>query len=60
MTYSRAHKSIKDKLSHYLCPLHLMSPVIKIALSTRRRIIKFLLFKVIGAYDRLYRGVFLF
>ena len=58
MTRSMCHKNYRDILSHYLCPLHLLAPILKYALRTRSKTLRIILFQVIKGYDCLYRLIF--
>ncbi len=58
MTPSWHHRNFRDFAAHYLSPLHLMGPVIKIALKTNRRPLRRTLWSFVAVYDRLYRVIF--
>jgi len=59
MKLSRCHKNYRDRLSHYLCPLHLFAPMVKFGLKTRSKIIRSILFNLIKGYDTVYRVIFI-
>ncbi len=58
MTRSMLHRNTRDKFSHYLCPLHLMGPMVRCSVKTRSKVVKKVLTKFLKGYDLVYRVIF--
>lgn len=59
MCRSIYHNSIKDLFSHYFCPLHLFSVLIRYQCRTQNKMVKNLIRSFLKNYDALYRAIFL-
>ncbi len=56
MKRSYCHRSTKDFIAHYMSPLHLCSPIIRLSYRVEHRGVKRILKRVVLEYDRIYRA----